>query len=203
MAKSKKQPEPIISFEDNKMHWIIGRTNVSLIHWGEGKGQVIIKIPYYDHHVELDHYWGAMGDEGILDFVKTSYADYFAGKLSRTGHETKFNLKATFVNIRKAIREWYPWYQDMDVQKEFREKLREVQDNLDEDSSQEAFVDAIEDLRRSIKYDKDFTQLYDLLFEPWNYISMSDSDEVKHIKYIHSVLVKHLKTNKYEIVTTR
>jgi len=80
----------------------IGLTDVIFKDEGEGKGKIIVSNDDWGYN--FSHYWGAMGDRNLKQFVSEINTSYFVDKLSvrRNGD---LDVKKTFTNIRKRIRE--------------------------------------------------------------------------------------------------
>jgi len=178
----------------------IDETEIFLEELGENKGKIIIANPY-GHNYSM--YWGSMGGT-LKEFIVSINSDYFSDKL--LGHISRevFCAKGTFRNVRKFIREelCLPWYKHMEFQKDFREKLKQFEENCIEINSEQYFVDQfnyyfstapnfhlIEDRWQMQDVESDFSNIS----EPWHFIATKESDQTKWLKNLHKKLKKELK----------
>lgn len=113
----------------------IGITDVILRDFNDGQGKIIVSNFDYDYN--FSYYWGAMGkNTNLKEFILKIDSEYFANKL--TCHiQNDIDVKATFANLRREIREFLPWYKHVEFQKDMRRCINEYQQKVD---SQDSFV---------------------------------------------------------------
>lgn len=176
----------------------IGITDVILQDYEDGQGKIIISDFNFDYN--FSHYWGAMGDNtNLKKFICKINADYFAGKL--VGHIQKpIDVKATFANLRREIREFMPWYVNVDFQKEMREALNDYQRSV---YSQECFVNGWDNFVSNLwfsdcdhwNYDKhEVKSFFEGYCEHWNLIVTKEPKEYQWCIGIHKELKKIFKS---------
>lgn len=126
----------------------IGITDIILQDFEDGKGKIIVSNFDYDYN--FSYYWGAMGNNtNLKQFIKQINPDYFASKL--TGHlQDDIDVKATFANLRREIREFMPWYLNVDFQSDMRRSLSDYQNHT---YSQESFVNGWDSFIGSLWFD--------------------------------------------------
>ena len=188
--------------QENTTTYKIQDAEVILEDMGINKGKITINS---DRGV-YTMYWGAMGDN-IKDFILYINDCYFTDKLLGVRSTQCFNVKATFSNVRKFIREelCLPWYKHIDFQKDLREKINTFQSYCKEIESEDFFVnsfhlylstlpnfDLIEDRFEREQIENDFKNIS----EPWHFIDTKDSDETKWFKSLHKKLIKKIKKDK-------
>lgn len=147
-------------------------------------------------------FWGAMGGT-IQHFICRINSDYFADKLLGTEKTQLFNVKQTFKELRRFIREDLdlPWYKHLEFQKDFREILKSFENECLENPYDRFFVDnfhsyfsykqnfyLISDRYECSRIENDFKSLS----EPWNFIQTSESEKTKWLKYLHKQIVSVL-----------
>lgn len=176
-------------------------TDIILQDHGEGKGKIIVSDNDWDYN--FSHYWGAMGKgTSLREFLLQINSDYFAGKL--TGHISGvFDVKKTFTNVRKHIREEMsdelPWYKHMEFQKDLREKINEWEEGC---YSEESFVNG---WYHFWEYTVDY-YLVDNLFdkgsikdmfmsidEHWYFVARKEHESIPWLRKIHKKLKKEIK----------
>lgn len=123
----------------------IGITDVILQDYEDGQGKIIISN--LDHDYNFSYYWGAMGNNtNLKKFIKEVDSDYFANKL--VGHLPQdIDVKATFANLRREIKDFMPWYKHVEFQKEMRYEIRKYQQSV---YSQESFVHLWDSFKSSL-----------------------------------------------------
>ena len=176
----------------------IDDNEVFLEELGPNQGKIILSDSYGHNY---SYYWGAMGGT-LKDFILHINEDYFAKNL---GNKMRvFNPVKTFSNVRKYIREdmGYPYYWEMEFQKDMREKLKEFQSEVEDWGGKYTFVDRffpsfVERLNYSlIKNDfdrKQFENEINNITEPWHFIEEKQSDEYIWLCKFHKKLKKELK----------
>jgi len=147
-------------------------------------------------------FWGAMGGT-LQEFICRINSSYFADKLLGTERTQAFNVKKTFKELRRFIREDLdlPWYKHLEFQKDFREILKEFENECLSNPYDRFFVDSfhsyfsykpnfylISDSYECSRIEKDFKSLS----EPWYFIQTSESEKSKWLQFIHKQLVKKL-----------
>lgn len=153
-------------------------------------------------------FWGAMGGT-IQEFICRINSDYFADKLLGTERTQSFNVKQTFKELRRFIREDLdlPWYKHLEFQKDFREILRSFENECLENPYDRFFVDnfhsyfsykpnfyLISDRYECSRIENDFKSLC----EPWHFIQTSESEKTKYLKSLHKQIIRKL--SKREVV---
>lgn len=163
----------------------IGYTDIILDDKGQGQGKITISDPFNGAYT---YYWGAMG-ESLEQFICSINEDYFASKLCRKQY--KFSLRGTLRNLRQAIKEELPWYEEMEAQKTLR---WEINHQLSGCSSAEEWVHACAQVPKSIcitgySYDQEkyFIERIEDIFtcEPWHFIDEEVTSEYKWLAYLH------------------
>lgn len=183
-------------------HIRICYTDIILQDFGDGKGKVIISDDDYGY--DFSYYWGAMGkDTSLKQFLQEINTDYFVNKLS---HHIKgpINVRATFVALRKHIQECFryelPWYEHMEFQKDFREKLKIFQKEVRSDIE---FITGIQNFHNYLEYYliDDFAErsriekLFKDIFsncEPWYFVEYDIHREDLFLTKLHPKLKKAL-----------
>lgn len=91
---------------------------------------------------QFSMYWGAMGGT-IQEFLCEINSDYFASKLQGAEKTETFNVKKTFSELRRFIREDLdlPWYKHLEFQKDLREKIKSFENECIEYPYDRFFVD--------------------------------------------------------------
>ncbi len=111
----------------------IGSTEIILRNESDGVGKIIISDL---ERGSYSHFWGAMGNS-IEKFLCEINEGYFASKLCN--QQFSFSGKATAKYIRKYIREELsydlPWYEYMTFQKQFRAKIKELEEMQSEEQA--------------------------------------------------------------------
>jgi hypothetical protein len=147
-------------------------------------------------------FWGAMGST-LQEFLCGINSSYFSDKLLGSERSQTFNVKKTFKELRKFIREDLdlPWYKHLEFQKDFREKLKSFENECLEYPYDRFFVDGfqdcfsvspnfylIDDSYERSRIEKDFKSISEL----WHFIQTSESDTCKWLQSIHKQLIKKL-----------
>lgn len=144
------------------------------------------------------YFWGGMGNK-IKEFVKSTNADYFAGKLCNT--KDIFDSKRTIKALRKAFRETYShdmaWYEFASAQKELRAKIRDLEDCETEQEFVDRmliFVDRLDCDDLNYYDEKAFKAKLKDFFgtEPWHFIQKSPSREYEWLVKLHKQLKKKI-----------
>jgi len=176
----------------------IGSTEIILEDVKDGAGSIIVADT--DRGYNFSFFWWAMGTgHNIKSFIAKTNPDYFAGKLVESADRNVFDSKATFKEVRKAIREELPWYKYRGFQKELRIILNDYERDLDGDT-QENFVRRIQGIHDDVIFDdpdltyKKAEDLLDSIFyEPWNLIKLKPSPKNLFLQELHSKLKKRFK----------
>tara|TARA_X000001382_G_C3165613_1_gene177745 strand:+ start:747 stop:1160 length:414 start_codon:yes stop_codon:yes gene_type:complete len=134
--------------------------------------------------------------ESLEEFICRINEHYWADKLCRNRY--RFSLKGTLRNLRKAIKEELPWYEEMEAQKELRWEMRH---QLEGCSNEHEFVDACQRIPKSIcisgysyQQEKAFIERIEGIFtcEPWHYIDEEPSQEYKWLADLHRKIKSQL-----------
>lgn len=179
----------------------IGLTDVIFKDEGVGKGKIIVSNDDWGYN--FSHYWGAMGDRHIKQFVAEVNTDYFVNKLS-TRLNGDLDVKKTFRNIRKRIREalaeeGISWYKHMDFQKDMREEINRLQSEV---CSDQQLVSELSDFHSRLNYydieDRYDRQTVESVFrgvfdECWHMFEYQEPRENLFLADLHKKLVKVLK----------
>jgi hypothetical protein len=174
----------------------IGYTDVILQNLGDGKGKIIISDDEFGYN--FSNYWGAMGEGNtLIKFLCEINSPYFVDKLS-TRTNGDFDSKKTFTNVRKMIREEFPWYFEPEFQKDLREKINQWESEC---YDERYFVDS---WQHFFKYTVDYYIIEDVhhfsevegylqgVCEHWNYIALKEPRENIWLKKFHGKLKKEL-----------
>lgn len=163
---------------------------------GKGKGKITITTPNGNAY---SYYWGAMGSD-LETFIQGINSDYFANKLIPHNQKFEMDVKGTFKNLRKYIREeiGLKWYQEMDFQKQMREVINTFQEECEENSSGNYFVTFFDSsitqrLDTTLIKDRWMRKDFESFDEVWYFISEKPTMEYMRLKMLHIKLVKHLK----------
>ena len=178
--------------------------NVDVIFEDKGKGQGKIIISDDDNGYNFSHFWNAMGDCSLREFVCQISSDYFVNKLG-TKSNGEFDNKKTFVNFRKFLKEEFyvelPFYKHMPFQKHFRKELKNFQRNI---CSDRQFIDELGSFpdcldfflienKNEMQYVETCIKKCFSVSEPWDFINHKESLENIFLNKFHKKLKKHLK----------
>lgn len=172
----------------------IGITDIILQDYEDGQGKIIISN--FDFDYNFAYSWGAMDkDTDLRKFIKQIDSGYFANKL--TGHiRQDIDVKATFADLRREIKELMPWYVNVEFQKDMRSKLRDYQYHT---FSQESFVNGWDSFIDSLwfgdcdhhYYDKEEVESFFRGYcEHWNLIVTKPPKEYNWCVKLHKELKK-------------
>lgn len=168
-----------------------------------GQGRITIKGSNL-----FSMFWGSMGGT-IQEFLCKINSDYFASKLQGSERSETFNVKQTFKELRRFIREDLDlqWYKHLEFQKDLREKLRGFEVECREYPYDRFFVDnfhfnfcinpdfyLINNKWECERIEKEFKNIT----EPWHFIQTSESENTKYLKSLHKQIVRKL--SKLEVV---
>ena len=178
----------------------IDNTEIILHDYEKGKGKIIVANPYGYNY---SHYWGAMGEEKIMQFIYTCNSHYFIDKLLGARKCDVFDAKKTFRNVRKFIKdEIMDFYKHMEFQKEMRQILNDYQDWCDGFEDGHYFVDGwsyylLDKLPYSLidcKIDREsIKDQFESITEPWDFIDTKPSDEWYFLNKLFNKLKKVIK----------
>lgn len=187
----------------------IDSADVILNDLGDGHGKIIISDTEWGYN--FSYYWGAMGNRSLAEFLCSINSDYFINKLGPID-KGEINTKKTITNIRKGIKEYfnseYPWYTEMDFQKDMRDKLKDLEkegfygvDNYFYAINN--FVDSLDYYNIGNKYERNrIEETIKLIFnEPWYYLAYNEHRENIYLQKFHKKLVKELTKNKLNVKT--
>ena len=179
----------------------VGHTDVIFDEIGDGAGKIIISNDDYGYN--FSHYWGAMGKDTLKQFVCSIDTGYFTNKLC-SHINGPMNVKKTFVGLRKSIQESFEyeleWYQHLEFQKDFREKLKKFQKEV---SCREEFVNRAMSFHKELNYyliEEDYErerieELFKGIFsqcEPWTFLEYNPHPEQLFLEKLHVKLKKVL-----------
>lgn len=172
----------------------IGTADIIIDDQGNGRGKIIIADQVNGRN--FSYYWGAMGTT-MKDFLLSIDDEYFSKNLAGPHDSRRINMRATLANVRRKIREEFPWYEHMEFQSELREKIRTLSDC----QSPEHFVDRVSRLPGQLMYfgcssweeDELSERLTAALDEPWYLVETGDSHAVIYLKLLHKQLKEELK----------
>ena len=182
-------------------HFKVNNADVFFDDLGNGKGKLIISDDEYGYN--FSYYWGSMGCN-LKQFLKSIDSGYFVKKLSNVV-DRPINVKKTFIALRVYLQECLSyelkWYQHTEFQKDFRKKLKEFQNNVDD---KHHFIDLTQSfhneldfyLIENVKERREVEKLFERIFsqsEPWNFICSNAHPEEIYLKNIHKKLQKTLK----------
>lgn len=166
---------------------------------GEGKGKVTITTPNGNAY---SYYWGAMGSD-LETFIQDINSEYFANNLIPHNQKFEMDVKGTFKNLRKYIREeiGLKWYQEMDFQKDLREVLNNFQQECEDNPNSNYFVTLFDSsfthrLDTNLLKDKWIEKDFECFDEVWYFIYEKPTMEYMRLKMLHTKLVHFLKKNK-------
>lgn len=156
----------------------------------EREGKVIVE----GYGKTWSYSWGAAGDKGIIEFLKSINSDYFAGKLCN--EMMAFSAKESLKKFKRELREEMEWYEHLELQKELRGYLREIENNC---TGFHEFMEEISALPRKFtshgdRDRQDFkSSLENVCLMPHDYLDNDYTDEYKWLMKIHKELVAKLK----------
>ncbi|MFA5067633.1 MAG: hypothetical protein WC466_06295 [Candidatus Izemoplasmatales bacterium] len=185
----------------------IKKTDVIFDEKGDGKGKIIISDDKYGYN--FSYYWGSMGKATTLkEFVRQIDTNYFVDKLSnrKTGN---LDIRKTFVNLRKYIKSSIQydlqWYEHTEFQKDFRKKLRSLQnDSFSVKKPDDFIITNILSFHSVLNYDLILVEserdkiklLFSSIFEnsdPWlNFVYFQHAEEL-FLEKLHKQIKKSLK----------
>lgn len=179
---------------------IINDYSFYLEDYGENKGKVI--ITNWDNDLNFSYYWSAMGMD-LKSFLQKIDNGYFLNKMIPREQQEVFSSKNTAKNIRKIWKEEImQWYEHLEFQKSFREKLKSF---LDEIIDQNHFIYAFDSFINSLDYhlingyyesksvEENIREI--LSQEPWHLIETEPSMVYKNLSKTFDQLKLNLKTS--------
>jgi len=177
----------------------IDGNDIYLENFETGKGKITITTP---NGLSYSYYWGAMGSD-LETFIQDINSDYFANNLIPIGRNLEMDVKSTFSNLRKYIREeiGLKWFQDMEFQKDLRQIMNDFQKECEENPDGDYFVWAFNSsftnrLNLSLIKDHWNKEDFESFNEVWYFISEKHTTEYKNLQKLHKNLVKQLKKKK-------
>lgn len=177
----------------------IDSTDIFLEEIGENQGKITISDTWGHNY---STYWGAMGGS-LKDFIKRINSDYFANKLMGSTSIYEMDVKATFSAIRKHISSeiGLPWYEHQIFQKDMREKLKNFQNECEENEWENYFVDKFFDsfINRldfyliEDKFEREYLEKqFRGISEWWYFIQSKPNRKFVWLQELHSKLKKEL-----------
>jgi hypothetical protein len=177
----------------------IDGNDIYLENFETGKGKITITTP---NGLSYSYFWGAMGSD-LETFIQDIDSDYFAKNLIPHNQKLEMDVKGTFKNLRKYIREeiGLKWYQEMEFQKDLREVLNDFQQECEENPNANYFVlffdsSITQRLDKSLIDDRWIKKDFESFDEVWYFIIEKPTMEYMRLKMLHTKLVKHLKKQK-------
>ena len=179
-------------------HIRIDSTDIIFQDHGDGKGKIIISNDEYGY--DFSYYWGAISKgDTLAKFIEKMNSGYFVSKLS---HKIKgqINIRKTFVALRKYIQESFEyelkWYNHVEFQKDFREKLRNLKDEIANDIDFSQRITSFhEELNFYLINDTNERERIENLFKsifsnsgPWNLICYDIHPEDAFLERLHAKL---------------
>lgn len=176
----------------------IEETDIFLQELGPNQGKITVSNTYGYNY---SYYWGSMGGT-LKEFLQTINSEYFASKLLGAKNTSTIDVRKTFTQIRKYIRDdiRIQWYEHIEFQKKMRQVLNSFQRECQENESSTYFVDhfmsrfvnridfdMIEDRYDARRLEEDFQ----CISEPWGFIVEKDSPEYYWLKSLH-VKIKNI-----------
>lgn len=176
----------------------IDNTDVFLQNMEKGQGKITISDTYGHNY---SYYWGSMGDT-LEDFIHRIDSCYFTKNLLGSEDSYVIDVKKTFRNVRRHIREEIrlKWYMHVEFQKEMREQLNSFQEDIEETQSERHFVDMFYKFIKDLpfydigdRYDsKRIEEDFNSISEPWYFIERKPSPEYEWLCKFHKKLKKEL-----------
>lgn len=177
----------------------IDETDIFLQDLGPSQGKITVSNTWgYNYSM----YWGSMGGD-LKSFLKHINAGYFASKLLGAKDETQMDVRKTFTEIRKYIREEMrlSWYEHQEFQKDMRERLNSFQRECESEPNANYFVDRFNHFVKRLdfslikdRYDaKRMEEEFENITEPWHFIVDKPSQEYVWLTKLHKKLKKALK----------
>jgi hypothetical protein len=178
----------------------IEETEVILKELGEDRGKVIVS----NADRSYSYFWGAMGGT-LKQFLCEINEDYFTDKLMGARSTQVMDVKKTFAEVRKHIREELrlPWYEHQEFQKDMRERLKSFQRQCEETPVDRFFVDHFYNFIKSLdfylieqRYDQErMEEAFNEITEPWHFFAETDSPDCLWLKDLHRKIKKAIKLN--------
>lgn len=150
------------------------------------------------------YFWGSMGGT-LAEFLCSINKEYFASKLMGSKSDYVMDVKKTFAEIRKFIREdfYLPWYKYMEFQKSLREHLKNFQQSMEYYPSQDLFIERwyrfIDQLDYHLvpgDYDEKRVRAdFKNISEPWSFIQTTPGPEYLWLMRLHGKIKNLLTTN--------
>jgi len=179
----------------------IDNTDIFLEDFEEGQGKITISNTYGQNY---SMFWGSMGGT-LSEFICRINASYFSDKLLGRHPSTQMDVKKTFRNIRKYIREelGLNWYEHQEFQKDMREKLNNFQQYCDSECDQRFFVDhffssfinRLDYYLIKDRYDqKEIEERFSSISEQWYFIEEKQNQNYLFLEDLHKKLIKKLKS---------
>lgn len=171
---------------------------------GPNQGKVIVTS---GSGQSWSYYWGAMGGD-LKAFLCRINGDYFANNLIVAGNRDQLDVKRTFTEVRRFIREdlGVTYFKYKAFETDVRTRLRLFQLFCEEYPTKETFVNGfrpqfvdlldfylIDERSAEARMEREFKEIR----EVWNFIVTKPSQEYKNLKRLHGRLVKALQQNKF------
>lgn len=177
----------------------IDNVDVFLEDLGNGKGKITISDTY-DHN--YSYFWGSMGST-LEEFICSIDSGYFVHKLIPHSRDTVIDVKKTFAEVRRYIREeiGLAWYQHLAFQADMRQRLSQFQLYCEEwdsryfvDNFFPSFVDRLDYWLIEDRHErKQIESAFNGITEYWYFIQEKPSREYEWLEKFHGKLKKQLK----------
>lgn len=172
----------------------IDNTEVILQNYEFGQGKIIVSNL---DEGSFSFYWGSM-NATIENFLKSTNADYFAGKLCNEKYV--FSGKNTAKSIRKFIKnemnDEMPWYKFKDHQKELRSEISSIESARSHEEALQIIkgFHNIYVLESDFNEEKEFQEIIERRFsvEPWYFLEKEPSSEYKFLHGLHKKIKSKL-----------
>ena len=177
----------------------LGATDIFLDNYEIGQGKITISDTNYDYN--YSKYWGSMGEKTLEEFITSINSDYFASKLMSGRNYQEINIKGTFTNIRKFIKEelGLPYFKHMEFQKDMRLVLKQFESEVIDDRSfvdwwKSSFIDRLDFYLIDDRFERTYIEnSFNGICEHWNFIAMKPNREYNWLVKLHKDLKKVLK----------
>jgi hypothetical protein len=190
----------------------IDSADVILNDLGDGQGKIIISDDNWGYN--FSYFWGSIGGgQSLIEFLIGMDEYYFSKKLGPSA-SGEINSKGTIRSVRRAIKEYfsseYPWYKELEFQKDLRYKLNRLERNgfsgPDEFFHEmNSFVEDLDYYNIDNKQDREnIESIFKSIFcEPWYYLVYDEHREITYLKKFKTKLVKELKKQQLQIETIK
>lgn len=188
-----------VQIEEKITHIKIDGVDIYLHDYEFGRDKITISDSWGNNY---SYFWDAMGN-CISDFIKEINSNYFANKLIGYKSNYEMDVKNTFTEIRKYIKNEMelPYYKHMEFQKNMREVLKNFQETCEEHNDKNFFVSTffsnfINRLNYYLidnRYERNrIEESFNSISEHWYFIVDKPSKEYQWLKKFHKKLISKL-----------